>query len=445
MRTATSVLSTLACLLGLGSLAWAEETATPPAPSEETSSPAAAATEAPEAAQSPSLLEHETLTDRWFGAGDALAARGLTLNLSATQIYQANVHGGLATRRHSNRYTGSYDLELTYDLGQAGLIPGGRFYTLAEGSWRQGIGDESVGSLFNVNDDADGNRSIDVTECWYEQGFLDEKVRVRLGKIDLTGGFECHGCPVSFDGNSFANDETTQFLNSALVNNPTIPFPENGLGVIVHVEPTEWWYVSAGIGDAEADARETGFNTAFDARHYSVSLFETGLVPHVETTGGPLTGAYRVGLWYDPQPKAFWKDPPQMKRDAGGFYLRADQQVLRETADPADRQGLGVFFRFGLTDERVNPIQKFWSTGCQYQGLVPGRDDDVLGVGMARGLTNRRAGFTADNETGLAVYSAMAVAPWLTVSPHLQYLKNPGGMRESRDATVAGVRVLATF
>jgi hypothetical protein len=69
---------------------------------------------------------------------------------------------------------------------------------------------------------------------------LDGAVLIRVGKLDLTGGFECRGCPVSFDGNSFANDQTTQFLNGALVNNPTIPFPDRGLGAVVHVAPVEW-------------------------------------------------------------------------------------------------------------------------------------------------------------------------------------------------------------
>ena len=43
----------------------------------------------------------------------------------------------------------------------------------------------------------------------------------RFGKLDITGGFECRGCPVAFDGSAFANDPSGQFLNGALANNPT--------------------------------------------------------------------------------------------------------------------------------------------------------------------------------------------------------------------------------
>ena len=108
---------------------------------------------------------------------------------------------------------------------------------------------------------------------------------------------------MAFDGNSFANDETAQFLNGALVNNPTIPFPDNGLGAVVYLEPVAWWYVSAGVADAQADARETGLNTAFHGPDHFFAVFETGVTPRVPSPNGPLQGAVRVGLWYDPQPK----------------------------------------------------------------------------------------------------------------------------------------------
>ena len=100
--------------------------------------------------------------------------------------------------------------------------------------------------------------------------------------------------PVAFDGSAYANDETTQFLSSALVNNSSIPFPDNGLGAIVYVEPLEGFYVAAGAADARADARETGFRTAFHREDYFLAIFETGFVPEVPSPNGRLPGAYRV-------------------------------------------------------------------------------------------------------------------------------------------------------
>ncbi|MGB2823723.1 MAG: carbohydrate porin, partial [Phycisphaerae bacterium] len=225
------------------------------------------------------LFRRDSLTDNWFALGQTLEQRGVSVALGLTQVYQLNLEGGLATHRRAGRYSGSYDLEVEFDLERLFRLTGGTFFVLAEGSWSDGLDASSVGSLLGINDDAGGDRAIDVTETWYQQEWLGGRLIFRVGKIDLTGGFECRGCPASFDGSAYANDEVTQFLSSSLVNNPTIPFPDNGLGVMVHAEPVEGFYVTAGAADAQADARETGFRTAFHEEDHFFAAFEIGLAP----------------------------------------------------------------------------------------------------------------------------------------------------------------------
>jgi len=434
--------TTLGAMAMVSLLAWApagraEETPPTEAHPAETSTDAAPA--APGYAR-------DTLTGNWFGAGDRLAEAGLTIRLAATQVYQGLTRGGLPEHEHSGRYTGSYDLEIEGDLERLARLRGGSFYLLAEGGWGNSLDDAAVGSLFGANSDAYGFRSMDLTEFWYEQQFLDGRVRVRLGKLDLTGGFECRGCAVAFDGNAYANDETAQFLNGALVNNPTIPFPDNGLGVVLYVQPTERWYVCAGVADAQASATETGFRTAFHGEDYSVSLYETGYVADLPSAHGPMPGAYRLGMWYHPQPKDRF-DGRRPERDDVGLYVSCDQMLLKETKDPADAQGLGAFLRFGLADQRLNAVRLFWSAGCQYRGPVPGRDDDVAAIGMARGrvTSESEAGFTRSHETVLEAYYAVQVLPWLAVSPHVQCIWHPGAMRGPLEDVILGVRVQAAF
>jgi porin len=101
---------------------------------------------------------------------------------------------------------------------------------------------------------------------------------------------------------------------------------------------------------------------------------------------------------------------------------------------------LGVFARYGYAHDDVNEIQCFWSVGGQYQGLIPNRDDDVLGFGVAQGRLVEDAGFTRDHETAMELYYNAAITPWLNVSPSLQYIFNPGGDSSVDDAVVIGVR-----
>jgi hypothetical protein len=107
-----------------------------------------------------------------------------------------------------------------------------------------------------------------------------------------------------------------------------------------------WWsfaasrsFASATVADAQADVRETGFNTTVGDEDYFFYIFETGVTPQLDSEKGSLQGAYRIGLSYDPQPKANtdYADAGKRYRDDVGFYLSCGQMLARENADPEDR------------------------------------------------------------------------------------------------------------
>lgn len=390
------------------------------------------------------LLTTERLTGDWAGGRKWLEENGLTFALSLTSIYQHNAHGGLKTH-NGHRVSGSYDLELTFDMGAASdALKGGTLYAIASGSWDTGVS-PFVGDYLVVNYDAADDRPVDVWELWYEQNFGDV-LRVRLGKL-------CIG--IDFDTNAYANDETSQFLNFGLINTRTIPLPQAGQGIQFIATPVDWLYFGAIVMDAEADFRETGFRTFYHGPANLFSMYEFGLTPTWDTPLGQLPGNYRFGLWYDPQPKEmFFNDLDgrrttiPLKRDDVGFYASLDQLVFREQPDvEGDEQGFGVFARYGYAHDDVNFLEHFWSIGAQYRGLIPNRDNDVLGVGAAQGILSERlrlTGVNPDRETAIEVYYNAEIFPWLTLTPDFQWVLNPGGLG-GRDAFVAGVRLQMSF
>ena len=115
--------------------------------------------------------------------------------------------------------------------------------------------------------------------------------------------------------------------------------------------------------------------------------------------------------------------------------------------DREDSQGLGVFARYGYADEKRNDIGSFWSAGVQYQGLPAGRDDDVLGVGFARGFFSNEASvtFPEGHESIVEAYYNAQLAHWAHVSPSVQYVAHPGGGQTGRDAVVVAVRAQIAF
>ena len=383
------------------------------------------------------LLERDTLTNGFWGLNDPLADQGIELGIGVTSIYQRNTKGGFSTNDRKGEFSGSYDVEATLDMmklfGVDGII-----FIHGEGGWTdsEGIDGQTVGSYFGTNADAGGNRSLDIVQFFYEMS-LTEQLTLTAGKIDFTG---------YFDASAFANDETAQFLNGALVNNPTIPFPDYSLGVIVSYQVTESLSLMAGVADAQADGRETGFNTAFHDEDYFFYVVEAGLATEFGSENGPLAGACRIGLWYDPQPKSH-SDGVKEYRDDTGVYVSCDQMLTKENSDSEDTQGLGLFARYGYAPSKTNDMDHFYSVGLQYQGLIEGRNDDVVGIGYARGYFSDGASATypEDAESVVEAYYNASVTPWLTVSPSVQYIVNPGGSDTASDAVVAGVRTQITF
>jgi porin len=394
------------------------------------------------------IWERRSLTDGFWGLNDALEDDGIEIGLGVTNIYQQNVRGGISKHRRAGRFSGSYDFELFADMQKLLGIEGANLYIHTEGSWSKsgGIDVPSVGSSFGVNGDGVPRRTMDVTEFWYEQSFFGGSCLLRIGKMDITGGFECHGCPVAFDGSRYANDETRQFLNGALVNNPTIPFPDYALGAAFFYNPSDTWYLGGGAVDAQNDFRETGFNTALHKEDYFFYILEAGMTSEFDSANGPLLGAYRAGVWYDPQPKAN-SDGDKNYRDDTGFYLSFCQRLTRENAEPQDNQGLGAFFRYGYASSKRNDITNFWSFGFQYQGLIDGRDEDVLGIGFAQGIFSDAAdvSYTDDYENAIELYYNAQVTGWLNISPSIQYVANPGGDQSRSDAIVLGLRAQMNF
>jgi porin len=372
-----------------------------------------------------------------------------------TNIYQQNMRGGLSTNDGRGRLAGSYDVEMTTDLKRLLGIENAELYTHVEGWWpkTEGIDSVSTGSYFGVNGDAGTRDAAVVTELWYQQFFMDGDLTMRAGKMDLTGGFECSGCPVSFDCNPYANDETQQFLNSSLVNNPTIPFPVYTLGVAAHYAPGNDWYVTAAAADSQGDYRETGFRTAFHDEDYFFYIAETGITPRLDSSRGPLQGIYALGVWYRPEPSAISVpegEDEKYYRDNTGIYVNCGQMVMKETEDDNDTQGLGTFFRYGYAPSSRNDMTQFYSAGVSYQGLLDGRDNDVLAVGMSRGYFSDGAArvYTEDSETVFETFYNIEMSKWMTVTPSVQYVADPSSVdngREIKDAVVFGLRAQMVF
>jgi len=102
--------------------------------------------------------------------------------------------------------------------------------------------------------------------------------------------------------------------------------------------------------------------------------------------------------------------------------------LYKENDDPEDSKGLGTLFRYGYAAARKNDITNFFSAGFQYQGLLDGQDDDVLGAAFAHGFFGDTAAssYQQDYENALEVYYNAQVTPWLSFKSKYSVCKQYG-------------------
>jgi len=285
-----------------------------------------------------------------------------------------------------------------------------------------------------------------VSEYWYEQRLFNDRLGIRIGKQDVNSDL----CVVDFG---------LEFINSSFGLIPNVPmptFPDPGLGVTGFFEPTDWLSVGGGIYDGDPQGGEWGFDTTFDGAGGSFSLVELALKPRLGRRR--LAGKYRVGFWFhSARLEELFVEPEHAEEELSvptarifphnyGVYVAFDQMVYKEKDDPEDSQGLGMFFQFGWAPQDRNEIWRYYGVGLAYTGLLPRRDEDVFGIGLAQVRFSprlRRIDKIAESETAVEFFYKAQLTDWMSLQPDLQYIVRPGGTEDN--AVVAGLRLDISF
>src|SRR6185503_9058973 len=117
---------------------------------------------------------------------------------------------------------------------------------------------------------------LNLREVWLRTEFFGQRLALTAGRLDLTN---------YFDRNAAANDETTQFLSDALVNNQMLGLAVNGTGVVADYDPKNAFSFRFGVQQSNPDATSL-----------SDSLYSLAEVGYTATPFSLPEGHYR--LWY---------------------------------------------------------------------------------------------------------------------------------------------------
>jgi porin len=104
------------------------------------------------------------------------------------------------------------------------------------------------------------------------------------------------------------------------------------------------------------------------------------------------------------------------------FAPVTDNKGQQTTAASPTNKGLGIFTHIGFNPQTSGLINFYIDGGLTYKGLIPTRDNDVVGVAVAYGhLSNDHQDNEERSNPGyeivLEATYQVEVAPWLSLQP----------------------------
>ncbi len=335
-----------------------------------------------------------------------------------------NARGGLSTNG-ATKYQGLIDLRMALDFEKMRLPLPGTFFLLAQNTQGRGLTEDFVGDA-QVLSNIDSFRNImRVSEYWWEFGLLADTVTVRLGKQDVNTEF-------------LFMDSAEDFVHSSFGLSPaaTLPtYPDPAMGAVILVQLNNSLQLKVGVWDAFAFGGSwgvSGNDTALlvSELEYTYALIDGTLPGTFSVAGGYLTDGNLAG------------EPLSASH---GYSLQLEQLIYRESPhDEEDYQGLGIFGayypRFFGAEILTETIGDSFVGGLVYTGLIPQRDKDVIGAGVAWAELFQGG---SNQETVVECFYQTRITPRLSVQPDLQYIATPSGIH--RDALAVGVRLRVTL
>ena len=185
---------------------------------------------------------------------------------------------------------------------------------------------------------------LNLREVWLRTQFFGQRLSLTAGRLDLTN---------YFDQNTVSNDETTQFLSDALVNNQMLGLASNGTGFALEYDPKNMFVFRFGLQQSNPDA------TSLSDSIYSS---ERGRPPRSRRSRCR-KGNYR--LWF----RANNGDVESKK----AFGVSLDQKITPVVS---------LFGRYGTQDLHLATTSwddKYWSAGVGFNQGAVFNPHDIVG------------------------------------------------------------------
>jgi porin len=424
-----------------------------------------------------SFWTRDTMTGTWNGMRASLEEAGVKLGLQEQSEVWADVAGG---RRRGVAYNGLTTASVSLDLDKLMGWTGAKFFANAYQIHGSGPSVNLVGGLQLVSN-IEATRDTKLYQLWIEQTLWNGRLSVRIGQGGVNDEMMTSAYAALYLSASFG----LSGLAAANLPSGGPSYPIATPFARVQYKPNDQITLLAGVfngdpapsGGGDPQLRDKG-GVAFRTNDHLLAAAEIWYAINQEDDAPGLPGTYKIGAWFhsgrfDDQrldtngvslASSASNGIPASHSPNFAVYGVVDQMLWKKPG--TKKQGIGAFVQVTGGPADYNLSQVFVFGGVNWFGPIAGREDDVLGIGVAYlGISPAKRRFGNDlifftgqgvpyssNETVIEVTGQFQVTPWWTLQPDLQIVVNPGagiptnaGTKPLKQAIITGLRATITF
>ncbi len=349
------------------------------------------------------------------GLLNTLHHKGIAFGISEALEGYYNFKGGI---HEGSAYASTFDANMSIDLQKFLNLQGGMFYIDLEDH----RGDNPTNTLTGdaqVFDKHNADPFFQALEIWYQQKLFNNKLRIKLGKVDANAEFS-------------VIDNGLEFINSSTQVTPTFfvfpTFPDPMPGINLFFSPNDFFYTNLAIYDANQRDHFLDFygqpSSAQPTPDGKLLISESGLtwknLPYLKNDGN-----LKLGLWK--HTGTFTKFDGGSQPGAEGIYLIFDQTLWKPTSNQDESRGLRLFLEYAQTGYKVTSINLHYGGGIVWNGPFKEHPDDAGGLSIQNAHLSPEVGLPKKYELNLETFYKFKLTHWFGIKPDMQYIVHPGG------------------
>ena len=375
-----------------------------------------------------------------FGSPES---NNVTIEGAYTGEIFSSLSGGIEQK---SVYLDNYDLNITFNMEKLiGLRNTFLFFYIIGNS-----GDDPsanyVGDL-QVASNIETNETWKLYEVWIEHAFLEDRFLVKAGLYDLNSEIDAVD-PAGLFINS-SHGIGPDFSQSGIMG-PSI-FSTTSLGVRIRANLSEELVLHTVILDGIPGDPDNpkGTRIKFGKDDGLLIAYELNYFHNFLGNSATGDGKLALGGWFY---TSEFEDIEEVNTDGKPAMKNGNYGLFASFEHPVN-ENIAGFIRTGIANTDFNQLGFYLGAGISTTGLIPGRDQDQIGIAVANAFNGSKYMdvMKADNidvdsqETNIELIYRMQIFSWMTFQPDFQYIINPGTDSSLDNASVISMRLELSF